>query len=232
MTTETFPFTTQEPPAPAGTPDGDGEPGRRPSRRALLAGGGVLALAVVGGAFLLLSGGGGGTAQQGLVPHGKPVASSSSGPSGAGASAPATRKKLPVYRGAPAGRDPFKPLVTPPPPAAPPSASAPAPSPTSVPIVGPGTGPGTGGGVPTSTPTPSASRPAATTILVFRSISFTSGNVPVVDITFNGKSYRLRSGGKVDNVLRVISIQPDDSMAVFQVGDQTFDLHVGQAWVG
>ena len=54
----------------------------------------------------------------------------------------------------------------------------------------------------------------------------------MVQITYNGKGYQLATGGTVDGTLKVLSIQPDDSMAVFQVGDQTFDLRQGQAWIG
>jgi hypothetical protein len=96
--------------------------------------------------------------------------------------------------------------------------------------VGTGTGTGLGGGGGTPTPAPTTQAPQ--TVLVFRSIGFTSGNVAMVDITYNRKAYRLKAGQTVGGTLKVVSIEPDDSMAVFQVGDQTFDLHVGQAWVG
>jgi hypothetical protein len=70
-------------------------------------------------------------------------------------------------------------------------------------------------------------------VLVFKAITFSAtGNKPLVQITYNGKSYTLPTGATVGGTLKVLAIQPDDSMAVFQVGDQTFDLRQGQAWIG
>lgn len=232
MTTDTFPFTPDS--QNEMTPPMDDEPtGPRFDKRLVALGGGLLALVVAGGGFFLLSHGGGSKdAAQGVVPHGKAPATAAPAGGGAKATGGATRVKIRPYKGAPAGRDPFKPLVTAP--AQPSAVPTPSSSPTtSVPIVGPGTGVTPPTTAPSGAPTPAPTTQAPQTTLAFEGIDFASpGNTPVVHVRFDGKDYRLKTGATAAGSLKVVSIEPDDSMAVFQVGDQIFDLHVGQVWVG
>jgi hypothetical protein len=236
MTTDTFPFTPDS--QNEMTPPMDDEPsGGRFDKRKMALGGGLVALVVAGGGFFLLSHGGGSKdAAQGVVPHGKAPAAAA--PAGGGAKAGAsgaTRVKIRPYKGAPAGRDPFKPLVTAPAqPSAVPTTPSSSPTTPSVPIVGPGTGGTPPTTAPSGAPTPApTTQPAPQTTLAFEGIEFAApGNTPVVRVRYDGKEYRMKTGATAAGSLKVVSIEPDDSMAVFQVGDQIFDLHVGQVWVG
>ena len=155
---------------------------------------------------------------------------------------------------------PTPPPTTPPaakPPAAAPAAPSPAAPSPAAPVppapVGPGgvvgVVPSPGTVLPTSVgplptaptgPTSSAKPTVAPTssahavMVVLKAIAFPktgATTVPYVDVVFGGKSYVVKTGETVAGSLKVIAIAPDDGTATFQLGDQTFDLHIGQSYV-
>lgn len=251
--TETF-----APSAPAGddnvmhAPEEVSSTGSGLDRRRVAIVGGLLAAVLAGGGYFLL-GHHGSSQSATFTPNvAKPSAAAPGG--GAAGTPQPSASPLTKYTGAPAGRDPFKPLVTAPPPPAPPSptASQATPSPTVPPVVGgvpggttfPGGGfpstapstapstPGSSGSSGVPSPAPSSSTPTPATVLVLHGIVGADTATPKVSISFDGKAYTLKAGEQVNGTLELVSIQPDDGLAVFQLGDQTFDLHVGQTYLG
>jgi hypothetical protein len=204
----------------------------------VLIGGGVAlaALALVGGYLLL--GGGGGSTPTAFTP---PVHHVTATPSTTATVIPAGKPTAPVptFKGD-VGRDPFRALVTSPPAPTtqatqPATAAAPTATPTS-----PGSVLGTGGlptlpvgsapttvpiGVPTTT-----TAPVAPVMVVLKAIAF-HGTTPYVVVTYSGQQYALKTGESAGASLKVMAIAPDDGTATFQLGDQTFDLHIGQSYV-
>lgn len=205
----------------------------------VLIGGGIgLALVAAIGAYLFLGGGGGGSAAPTAVTpvhHVTPTTTPSATVVPVGKPTPAVR----TFNGD-VGRDPFAALITSPPPPAPKVTKAvtPATPPTAAPTVvitsGPGNVVAPPGGttvtvapVPTATPTSSA--PTAV-LVVLKAITF-HGPTPYVMVTDAGKSYLLKTGDIANGTLKVMAIAADDGTATFQLGDQTFDLHIGQSFV-
>jgi hypothetical protein len=223
-------------PAPE-LPEETPAPGRDPK---VLIGGGIgLAVVAIVGGYLLLGGGGGASPAPTALP--KTVVSSTT-------PAPAATV-LPVGKPTPAvktfngdvGRDPFAALVTPSPPA--PTTTKPVVTATAVPVPGT-TSPGNVVGVPTTgvtvlptvsisliAPTPTTTPTTAPAVLVvLKAIAF-HGTNPYVVVDFSGKSYAMKTGDTAGDNLKVMAIAPDDGTATFQLGDQTFDLHIGQSYV-
>jgi hypothetical protein len=228
----------------APSPEEPAAAGRDP--RVLIGGGIGLAVVALAGGYLLLGGGGGGsapTATPTVIHHVTPTPTATVVPLG---------KPTPLVHSfhGDVGRDPFRALITPPP-----VATTTAPKPTATTPVGTVTTPGnvvgptgsvpTGsvptGTVPTGLPTvlptvttPSPATPTTTpppaVLVVLKAIAF-HGTVPYVVVTFSGKSYALKTGDTAGTDLKVVAIAPDDGTATFQLGDQTFDLHIGQSYV-
>jgi hypothetical protein len=211
-----------EPPAPILPPGFDDEDGASDSRRKLMLVGAVLGVLVLGVvAFFLLKGGSSSSSESSFVvpPHHK-APTTSSGPAGQGGTV-----KLPKIVTAPAGRDPFKALYTPPVAAAstPPKTSPSTPATTVV--------PGTSNG--TSAP-PAAS--FAPVWIQLTSVNGTSSATFVVGYS-NGKALRTTTYKNVTaptnslrtdfgNVFSLLSIQ--DGEATVQFGDGSpFDLLPG-----
>ena len=121
--------------------------------------------------------------------------------------------------------DPFKPLYSPKPipPTASPTPAAPVPSalPSGNPlpttpggVVGPGT-PGTPG--------------ATQNVVKLLSISG-AGKTPMITVSVDGVPSTGKAGEVLASILQIVSIRPDDGAATFQLGDATFDLHIGQSY--
>ncbi|BEP16045.1 hypothetical protein acdb102_43560 [Acidothermaceae bacterium B102] len=218
-------------------------PARGRDPKVLIGGGIGLAVVALAGGYLLLGGGGGGsTATPPLATTIRHTATAT--PS---ASAAVTAKATAVIRTfhGEVGRDPFKALITPPPPA--PTTSAPKTTSTTLPAVAT-TSPGSVVGlpttgvsglpttlptgvvpvVPTTTAAPTTTPPAV--MVVLKAIAF-HGTTPYVVVSYAGKSLMLTTGDTSNGNLKVVAIAPDDGTATFQLGDQTFDLHIGQSYV-
>jgi hypothetical protein len=208
----------------------------------VLIGGGIgLALVAVVGGYLLLGGGG---SDSPSAPAAVRPAVTHAAPTTPSASATATGKAPAAIRtfNGDVGRDPFNPLITPPPTTAPPTSAAPNPVATTTPasatpspgsVVGlPPNGvnvlPTSIPVVPTSIPAPTTTAPAV--VVVLKAIAF-HGATPYVVVSFGGKSIALKTGDTSAGNLKVVAIAPDDGTATFQLGDQTFDLHIGQSYV-
>ena len=71
---------------------------------------------------------------------------------------------------------------------------------------------------------------APAVVVVLKAIAF-HGTTPYVVVSFSGKSIALKTGDTSAGNLKVVAIAPDDGTATFQLGDQTFDLHIGQSYV-
>lgn len=224
--------------APSPEQPEDSAPSARDPR--LLIGGGI-ALAVVaaaGGYLFLGGGGGGGTATPAAV---APVHHSAS-PTPSVTVIPVGKPTVAVhtFKGD-VGRDPFRALVTPPPvvttaPPKPTSTTLPVVTTTPGSVVGPGGVATTlpGGVPPTNTPPPtviSTTTPPPTKVMVvLKAIAF-HGTTPYVVVSYSGVQYALKTGESAGASLKVLAIAPDDGTATFQLGDQTFDLHIGQSYV-
>jgi hypothetical protein len=226
-------------PSPA-QPEDSAPPARDP--RLLIGGGIALAVVAVAGAYLFLSGGGGGTASPSAVPPGlhHTVAPTTT------ASIVPVAKPTPTVKAfkGDVGRDPFRALITSAPPVAaattvakPTSTVAPVtttPSPGS--IVGPsGVPTGLPVGTPPTSTTPATAIPTTTApptkvMVVLKAIAF-HGTTPYVVVTYSGVQYAMTTGESAGASLKVVAIAPDDGTATFQLGDQTFDLHIGQSYV-
>jgi hypothetical protein len=218
-------------------PEASSPPARDPR---LLIGGGIgLAVVAVAGAYLFLSGGGGGAASPTAVPthlHHSATATATVIPVGK----PTANVK--VFKGD-VGRDPFRALVTPSPEA---TTTAAKPTSTAVPaatttspgsVVGPGGVTTTGlpvGTPPTNTAPPTAipttTPPPTKVMVVLKAIAF-HGTTPYVVVSYAGAQYAMKTGDSAGASLKVVAIAPDDGTATFQLGDQTFDLHIGQSYV-
>ena len=66
--------------------------------------------------------------------------------------------------------------------------------------------------------------------MVLKAITF-HGATPYVLVTYAGKSYLLKTGDDRRRVAQGHGDRADDGTATFQLGDQTFDLHIGQSFV-
>jgi hypothetical protein len=224
-------------PSPA-QPEDSAPPARDP--RLLIGGGIALAVVAIGGAYLFLGGGGGGSATPTAAPTGVHHT----------VAATTTAAIIPVGKPTGAvlafkgdvGRDPFRALVTPPPVV---TTKPPKPTSTLVPvtttspgsIVGPGgvTTTGLPGGIPpTNAPPPTAipttTPPPTKVMVVLKAIAF-HGTTPYVVVSYSGVQYMMKTGDSAGASLKVLAIAPDDGTATFQLGDQTFDLHIGQSYV-
>jgi hypothetical protein len=218
----------------------DSTPSARDPR--LLIGGGI-GLVVVAAAAAYLFLGGGGTATPTAV---SPRVHHSATPTATSAAVIPVGKPTAAVRtfNGDVGRDPFLPLVTPAP-----AATTTAPKPTSTApvatttattpgtVVGPGGVSTTGlpGGVPpTNTPPPTVIPTATPTptkvMVVLKAIAF-HGTTPYVVVSYSGVQYMMKTGDSAGASLKVLAIAPDDGTATFQLGDQTFDLHIGQSYV-
>ena len=230
--------------APAPELPEDSAPPRRDPR---LIYGGIAAVVVVAvGGYLFLGGGGGGSAAPAAVgvgvhhPTTTPSASASPTVITVGKPTAAVR----TFQGD-VGRDPFQALVTAP---APVTTKATKPvSTTSTLPTAPATTPGSvvGGGsalppgslptsgLPTSAPSTVISTttpPVTKVIVVLKAIAF-HGATPYVVVSYSGVQYMMKTGDAAGASLKVVAIAPDDGTATFQLGDQTFDLHIGQSYV-
>jgi hypothetical protein len=156
--------------------------------------------------FLFFSGGSQDPAADGSGLVTKPAVSTapSTAPS-ASASAPA--RTLPATQVGTSGRDPFKPVVTAPSPAA--SSAAPSASPS--------TSATTASGLPTS---------GVPNVLSVTKVDSAAG---VVATTVNGKAYSAVLGGTFAKYFKLIAVGPTASCAVFQYGDATVPLCKGQS---
>jgi hypothetical protein len=224
--------------APSPDPTESAAPKARDPR--VLIGGGIgLAVVAVAGAYLFLGGGGSSS------PTAAPKA-----PTAHHATPTPTATVIPVGKPVVAvhtfkgdvGRDPFAPLVT----SAPPTSAAPTkaasttlPASTTTPgaVVGvPGGVPGTlptgqVTGLPTALPTAAPTTTAPVKVMVLlKAIAF-HGQTPYVQVRYAGVTYALKTGDSAGESLKVLAIAPDDGTATFQLGDQTFDLHIGQSYV-
>ena len=220
-------------------PDSSAPSGRDPR---LLIGGGIgLAVVAVAGAYLLLGGGGGGgsTAAPAVAPgiHHPTVSTT---PSATVIPVGKPTAIVHAFKGA-VGRDPFRPLVT----AAPVvTTTPPKPASTILPVatttspgsvLGPGGLPTSGPGAPPTTTTlptviPTTTPPPAKVMVVLKAIAF-HGTTPYVVVSYSGVQYALKTGDTAGASLKVLAIAPDDGTATFQLGEQTFDLHIGQSYV-
>jgi hypothetical protein len=203
--------------------------------RVLIGGGIALAAVALVSGYLFLGGGGGTpTATDSVIHHTTPTATATVIPVGKPTAAVRTFK-------GDVGRDPFRALVTSPPA---PTVAAVKPTTSTVPTASPtspGSVIGTGGlptlpvgSVPTAVPTvlPTATTPpVAKVMVVLKAIAF-HGTTPYVAVTYSGAQYALKTGDTAGASLKVLAIAPDDGSATFQLGDQTFDLHIGQTYVG
>ena len=226
-------------------------PARGRDPKVLIGGGIGLAVVALAGGYLLLGGGGGSSTA--TPPLTRTVVSHSAAPTPSASDAAATKASVVIHTfHGEVGRDPFKALITASPPA--PTTAAPKPVSTTLPaaattspgsVVGlpttgvsalPTTGvsglPTTGlPGLPTVAPTTAAPTTTAPAVMVvLKAIAF-HGTTPYVVVSYAGKSLALKSGDTASANLRVVAIAPDDGTATFQLGDQTFDLHIGQSYV-
>jgi hypothetical protein len=216
--------------------------GRDP--KVLIGGGiGLAVVALVGGYLLLGGGGGGSSTPTGALP--KPALHSATvTPSASAAPVGKATQAVRTFNGE-VGRDPFKVLIT----AAPaPTTTTTAAKPTATVPVAATTSPGSvvgvpttgANGLPTSVPTavltltPTTTAAPTTTappvMVVLKAIAF-HGTTPYVVVSFSGKSLAMKTGDTSTGNLKVVAIAPDDGTATFQLGDQTFDLHIGQSYV-
>jgi hypothetical protein len=219
-----------------GQPEEAPSSGRNP--KVLIGGGiGLAVLAVLGG-YLLLGGSGGGsstpTAATG-VHHPVPTTTPPTVIS-VGKPTPAVR----TFNGD-VGRDPFAALIT-----SPPAPTTKAPKPTATPTTSVSVSPTVSPTLPgqvvgpppvvtlppvqTSTPVPTTTAPSSV-LVVLKAIEFPTAAAPAVLVTYSGHSYVLKTGQSAGGSLKVVAIAPDDGTATFQLGDQTFDLHIGQSFV-
>jgi len=196
------------------------------SRRMVVLVGIVAVLAALGiGGYLLLSGGdNAATAASG--PRPAPLARSTAGTSVSPSSAPV--RTLPPAGSEPTRHDPFKPLYSPAPvpatavptaPAAPTAvATSGVPVPGSVPTGVLPSGTGTGG--------PGIGGSTGQDVVTFISIAKTAKPLTVT-LRLDGAVVTGAAGDTLGSMLKVLSIRPDDNAATFQLGEATFDLHVG-----
>jgi hypothetical protein len=217
--------------------------GRNP--KVLIGGGIALAVVAVLGGYLFLGGGGGSDTPTtpvaaGGVHHPTPTATVSAVVV-VGKPTPAVK----TFNGD-VGRDPFAPLIT-----SPPAPKTSAPKPTSAaptttaaapPTITPTTLPAGQSLPPTTLPTTTTAAPtvAPTTthapqsvLVVLKAIVFppATPTTPYVKVTYGGANFQLKTGQTANGSLKVVAIAPDDGVATFQLGDQTFDLHIGQSFV-
>ena len=209
----------------------------------VLIGGGIgLALVAAVGGYLLL-GGGGGSSSSTTPTAASPAISHSATMTPSASAAPVGKATAAIrtFNGE-VGRDPFKALITPPPVPSATATPTPKAAATTLPAVVT-TSPGSVVGlpttgvtalptgpvlVPTATPAPTTTTPAV--VVVLKAIAF-HGTTPYVVVSFSGKSVALKTGDTSSDNLKVVAIAPDDGTATFQLGDQTFDLHIGQSYV-
>jgi hypothetical protein len=224
--------------APTPEPETASEaPARDP--RILIGGGIGLAVVALGGAYFLLHGGGGSDTPS-SAPFVRHTVSSTPTATVIPVST-ASVAKVKAFKGD-VGRDPFQALVTPTTPPAP-KTTAPKPTETTLPNATP-TSPGTVIGPPGSTPvatlpvTSGTPTPAPTTsapvkvMVVLKAIAYPHGSTdPYVVVSFSGQQYMLKTGDTAGGNLKLLAIAPDDGTATFMLGDQTFDLHIGQSYV-
>lgn len=183
------------------------------SRRVILLGGvGAVLLALAGGAYVLLGLGGTEVASEEL---GTPTRQASAAPSRPTASPAVTAPGVSVVGKEPVRRDPFRPLYKP----APPPTTAPTgPTPPGVPADP------NAPGVPTSPDSPTAPE----VVITLRSIGGTEAE-PTVTFTVGDSQITAKTDEVVGGVLKILSIRVDDKAATFQLGDETFDLRIGQS---
>jgi hypothetical protein len=219
--------------APALEPESGEGPARDPR---LLIGGGIgLAVLALGGAYLLLGGGGGGSATAATPPVRHTVTTTAAAtviPVGT------ATKPVKVFKGD-VGRDPFQALVT----ATPqPVVTTKAATSTTLPatvtttpgtVVAPPTLPVSTLPVTSTTPTPAPTTTAPVKVMVvLKAIAYPHGSTnPYVEVSYSGQTYMLKTGDVAGASLKVLAIAPDDGTATFMLGDQTFDLHIGQTYV-
>jgi hypothetical protein len=201
----------------------------------LIGGGiGLAAVALVGGYFFL-GGGGSDSSATPAAPH-TSATSLAPTPTGTVIAVGKPTAAVKTFKGD-VGRDPFQALVTSPPA---PTTTAAKPASTTLPaaatstsgaVVGPTTLPTSG---PTLPITPTSAAPTTSAapkiMVVLKAIAF-HGATPYVVVSYSGQQYALKTGETAGESLKVLAIAPDDGTATFQLGDQTFDLHIGQSYV-
>ena len=183
-------------------------------RRAVVFGGVALVVVALGaGAFLLLSGSDDAATSASALPS-RPAAVVGTSPSISPSAALPTATEATLH-------DPFKPLYPPKP--------TPVPTPTALPT----TAPTPGAGLPT-TPGgvvgPGGTTGTPGTQNVVKLLSITGSTIPTVTITVDGATYTGKTGEVLGSIAQIMSIRPDDGAATFQLGDATFDLHIGQSY--
>jgi hypothetical protein len=213
-----------ETPGPAGFAASESDPAADRKKRltAIIGIAAVVAILGGGGYFLLMTGNDAPAAVTSALPTSRSTRSAT--PS-ASAKASAVPTPPPVVATEPARLDPFKPLYSP---APVPVVSTPAAQPT----VGPSGGvPGTpGGGLVSGGPTVGPGTPSAgQNIVRFTSIDSKPAK-PTVTVSLDGVILVGATGDVLGGTLKVVSIRPDDGAATFQLGEATFDLHIGQSY--
>jgi hypothetical protein len=225
-------------PPGSGSAEESAAPRRDP--RLLIGGGVAVAVVALAGGYFLLGRGGG--SSDAWTPTAVPRHSVSASP--AATVVPVGQAAaIKTFHGD-VGRDPFQPLITTPPPA---TAAASSAAGTTAPTSGTPaatTTPGTvvGGPTATSIPTAAPTSPgtvviptvapttSSTVMIVLKAIEF-KGQTPYALVSDAGKQYLMKTGDVANSDLKVMAIAPDDGTATFQLGDQMFDLHIGQSYV-
>jgi hypothetical protein len=199
----------------------DEAPEKDKRRRAIMMAGAIAAVAALGAAAYVLLGAGSPATPAGSA-AGKPLGSTTRPTASHAASASSSPSMLsvPIASQEPHRADPFRPLFTP----------KPTPTPTGTP-----TGTASAGAGQTAVPAggtvgglPSGSASAAQDVVALISIS--GGKEPTVSVMLDGKNITGKALDVVGSILRVVSIRPTDGSATFQLGDATFDLHIGQTY--
>jgi hypothetical protein len=198
----------------------DAQSGRK--RLVLFAGAGVVLAALAFGAYTLLGASDAVPDNGSALPPSKLPSHSASAPHAVVTPTPIASATEPIRL------DPFKPLYPP----------KPTPAPTVAPVAtgAPGTG-GVGGvpggvigGVIGGVPgTPGATGPGVKQNVV-KLIAITGTKIPTVTVSVDGVMYTGAAGTMLGSFTSVVSIRADSGSATFQLGEATFDLHIGQSY--
>jgi hypothetical protein len=215
-----------ETPGPAGFAASESDPAADRKKRltAIIGLGAVVAILGGGGYFLLMTGNDAPAAVTSALPTSRSTRSATPSASAKPSAAPTPP---PVVATEPARLDPFKPLYSP--------APVPVESTTAAPpAVGPSAGAsGTpGGGLVSGGPTvgPGTTPSAGQNVVRFTSIDSKPAK-PTVTVSLDGVILVGAAGDVLGGTLKVVSIRPDDGAATFQLGEATFDLHIGQSYI-
>jgi hypothetical protein len=194
----------------------DGEPATaNDGRRKIVAIAGIAAVVAALGvsAFLFLGGSGGASPAAGAGAVALPPSSSKSAHPSV---TPTVAPTIPIAATEPNRHDPFKPLYTPKP----------------VPVTTTPASTTPSGGLPSGSPGGTVGpggTPGATQNVV-KLVSISGDTAPTVSVQIDGKPFLGKTNDILGSVLRVVSIRTTDGAATFQLGDATFDLHIGQSY--